>query len=145
MVTPGAGNRARLALGRMEQRPPRSLTVARLGAMLVLLTAGSVARAQRPCSGQAATAYVDCKAAVRAANLVGKPRRNVMRACRAVFRLQQEACASGLDVFAATVTTDERSYAPGEIVSMSGSGWAPGETVSLVVTAIPRTHDPVEL
>ncbi|HEX5041663.1 MAG TPA: Ig-like domain repeat protein [Candidatus Polarisedimenticolaceae bacterium] len=33
----------------------------------------------------------------------------------------------------ATVWTDQDDYAPGTIVTMSGSGWEPGETVSLVL------------
>ena len=34
-------------------------------------------------------------------------------------------------VYAATVTTDKPDYAPGEIVIITGSGWEPGETVTL--------------
>lgn len=37
----------------------------------------------------------------------------------------------------ASVTTDKFSYEPGEIVTITGTGWQPLETVSLVLTAFP--------
>jgi hypothetical protein len=38
--------------------------------------------------------------------------------------------------FAQDVSTNQTSYYPGDTVSISGSGWQPGETVNLVVTDI---------
>src|SRR5881392_2397684 len=42
----------------------------------------------------------------------------------------------------ATVMTDEADYAPGTIVTITGSGWRPGETVtlSLVESPLVDTH-----
>src|SRR5436190_939877 len=37
--------------------------------------------------------------------------------------------------FASTVTTDKPIYAPGEVVTFRGEDWAPGEPVTIVVTA----------
>ena len=44
----------------------------------------------------------------------------------------------------ATVKTDKNDYAPGEIVTVSGSGWQPGETVTLTYVESPLvdTHGP---
>ena len=36
----------------------------------------------------------------------------------------------------ASVTTDQQDYAPGQVVNISGSGFAPGESVSLQVTYV---------
>jgi hypothetical protein len=41
---------------------------------------------------------------------------------------------------AATVTTDKTDYQPGETVVISGSGWAPGEAVSLTLKEDPARH-----
>ncbi|MEW5975999.1 MAG: kelch repeat-containing protein [Acidobacteriota bacterium] len=43
----------------------------------------------------------------------------------------------------ATVRTDKDDYAPGEIVTITGSGWQPGETVSLVLHEVdnPAPHE----
>ena len=40
----------------------------------------------------------------------------------------------------ATVKTDRDDYAPGEIVTISGKGWQPGETVTLKVTEDSDSH-----
>jgi uncharacterized repeat protein (TIGR01451 family) len=40
----------------------------------------------------------------------------------------------------ATLKTDKPDYTPGETVIITGSGWKPGETVSLLLQEIPRTH-----
>ncbi|HZY10938.1 MAG TPA: hypothetical protein VFF29_07265, partial [Bacteroidota bacterium] len=45
----------------------------------------------------------------------------------------------------ATVTTDKLDYMPGEHVIVSGSGWAPGETVSLLFEESPYIHPPQTL
>jgi hypothetical protein len=47
----------------------------------------------------------------------------------------------------ATVKTDKDDYAPGELVTMTGSGWQPGETVSLFLHEInnPDPHDDLTL
>ena len=44
----------------------------------------------------------------------------------------------------ATVKTDKSDYAPGEIVTITGSGWQPGETVSLTLVESPLydSHGP---
>src|SRR5712664_1422924 len=44
----------------------------------------------------------------------------------------------------ATVKTDKADYAPGEIVTITGSGWQPGETVTLSLQEVPfnDTHGP---
>jgi len=41
----------------------------------------------------------------------------------------------------ATLKTDKDDYAPGEIVTFTGSGWQPGETVKLTVSEDGDTHD----
>ena len=41
----------------------------------------------------------------------------------------------------ATVKTDKIDYSPGETVTITGSGWQPGETVSLLLQEVPKTHD----
>jgi hypothetical protein len=47
----------------------------------------------------------------------------------------------------ATVKTDKDDYAPGELVTITGSGWQPGETVSLLLHEInnPDPHDDLTL
>ncbi len=40
----------------------------------------------------------------------------------------------------ATVTTDKADYAPNRTVTISGAGWQPGETVSLVITEAGGPH-----
>src|SRR5438876_6784753 len=47
--------------------------------------------------------------------------------------------ALALPASAATVATDKPDYAPGETVTITGSGWEPGETVDLVL------HEDLEL
>jgi hypothetical protein len=42
----------------------------------------------------------------------------------------------------ATVSTDKPDYLPGEPVMMYGSGWEPGETVTLTLTEVPQLHPP---
>ncbi|HKJ41635.1 MAG TPA: hypothetical protein VKA27_06040, partial [Sunxiuqinia sp.] len=44
---------------------------------------------------------------------------------------------------AQTVTTDKLDYAPGEVVWISGSGWQPGEQVSLLIMNL--TYDDLNL
>jgi hypothetical protein len=39
-----------------------------------------------------------------------------------------------------TVATDKADYAPGEIVTVSGRGWQPGETIQLTVRERPMNH-----
>jgi hypothetical protein len=45
----------------------------------------------------------------------------------------------------ATVKTDAADYAPGSVVTITGSGWKPGETVTLTLTESPLTdtHGPL--
>ncbi len=43
----------------------------------------------------------------------------------------------------ASVTTDRFDYPPGRIVTITGTGWQPGETVSLVLHEEPETHPDV--
>jgi hypothetical protein len=41
----------------------------------------------------------------------------------------------------ATVRTDKLDYAPGEVVTISGAGWEPGEAVSLRLVEVPFSHE----
>jgi uncharacterized repeat protein (TIGR01451 family) len=41
----------------------------------------------------------------------------------------------------ATLKTDKPDYTPGETVIITGTGWEPGETVSLLLQEVPRTHE----
>lgn len=45
----------------------------------------------------------------------------------------------------ATITTDRDDYYPGLTVTMTGSGWQPGETVTLLLRESTDTHDPLTL
>jgi len=40
----------------------------------------------------------------------------------------------------ATVHTDKLDYAPGEVVTISGTGWEPGEAVSLLLIEVPSSN-----
>src|SRR5882762_7267878 len=42
----------------------------------------------------------------------------------------------------ATVQTDKADYYPGETVIVTGSGWAPGESVTLTFDEYPAQHPP---
>jgi hypothetical protein len=54
------------------------------------------------------------------------------------------AAALGVDsVSGATIETSQNDYSPGEIVHVTGRGWAPNETVQLVMTEQPDMHDDV--
>src|SRR5213594_3203374 len=46
---------------------------------------------------------------------------------------------------AATVTTDEPDYSPGQTVIIAGSGWEPGETVNLVLQEDPAIDPDLQL
>lgn len=41
----------------------------------------------------------------------------------------------------ATVKTDRDDYRPGTVVTITGAGWQPGETVTLLVRESPRSHE----
>jgi PKD domain len=41
-----------------------------------------------------------------------------------------------------TITTDKDDYAPGETVTITGSGWQAGDSVDFVLTEDPSTHEP---
>jgi hypothetical protein len=41
-----------------------------------------------------------------------------------------------------SVTTDKTDYVPGDTVIVSGTGWQPNETISLLLTESPAVHDP---
>jgi hypothetical protein len=41
-----------------------------------------------------------------------------------------------------TIRTDRLDYAPGDLVTMTGSGWEPGDAVTLELQEVPRTHAP---
>lgn len=45
----------------------------------------------------------------------------------------------------ATLTANKRDYSPGEIVTLNGRGWIPGETVQITMAVNPKTHDNVTL
>ena len=44
-----------------------------------------------------------------------------------------------------TLASDRPDYYPGEIVNLTGTGWAPNEVVTMVMTVVPETHGPVTL
>src|SRR2546426_3158045 len=64
----------------------------------------------------------------------GSPRLVAFIAC-SLLLLSRVASAQ-----AASVTTDKTDYVPGETVVITGTGWAPGETVSMVLYETPATH-----
>ena len=41
----------------------------------------------------------------------------------------------------ATIKTDKDDYAPGELAVITGSGWQPGEAVTLIFQEDPAVHD----
>jgi hypothetical protein len=45
----------------------------------------------------------------------------------------------------ATIETNKDDYIPGEVVHVTGKGWAPGETINLSMTEAPDTHDNVSV
>src|ERR1039458_7031799 len=45
----------------------------------------------------------------------------------------------------ATLTSDKPDYYPSETVTLTGTGWAPNEVVTIAMTVVPATHDPVTL
>src|SRR5206468_11320523 len=61
----------------------------------------------------------------------------VYRTARSFIRLAIFLAGSFLAVTASaqnpTITTDRDDYAPGETVVITGSGWMPGETVSMLL------------
>src|ERR1041384_3472944 len=48
----------------------------------------------------------------------------------------------GQSLRAATLTTDKDDYSPGQTVIITGSGFAPGETVSVVIKHVDGTTNP---
>ncbi len=46
---------------------------------------------------------------------------------------------------APTLTSNKADYQPGDTVTLTGTGWAPRELVTLVMTVEPATHGPVTL
>ena len=55
------------------------------------------------------------------------------------------ATFAATSAFAQTVTTDRSDYHPGNIVSIIGNGWVPGEIVTLVIREDPATNPDVSL
>src|SRR5437867_1826287 len=53
--------------------------------------------------------------------------------------------ALALPASAATAATDKPDYAPGQTVTITGSGWEPGETVNLVLYEDPAVDPPLQL
>ncbi len=45
----------------------------------------------------------------------------------------------------AGITTSKASYTPGELVTIAGSGWQPGEVVTVLLQEEPQIHDDVTL
>src|SRR6266540_4297931 len=45
----------------------------------------------------------------------------------------------------AVITTSKESYTPGELVTIGGSGWQPGEVVTVLLQEEPQFHDDVTL
>jgi hypothetical protein len=153
----------------------KGMAAATLGAVLVLPAMAPVAKAQLVwaeadavysiCKHQVRQSERDCKAATRAAGLTGRVRlrasrvctkraRNELKVCKTRAAIRSSSSASGFSAIlaggaapsgTAMVTTDQLDYHPLETVTVAGVGWLPGETVSMVITEEPQTHDPVSL
>jgi len=64
----------------------------------------------------------------------------------AVERPQTRAVKPGAPgASAPTITSDKPDYHPGERVTLTGTGWAPHEVVTIIMTVEPLTHGPVTL
>src|SRR6266550_2703087 len=59
----------------------------------------------------------------------------------ALFLSFQTLLGVSLAAAQATVQTDKADYYPGETVIVTGSGWMPGETVSLTFDEYPVQHE----
>ena len=68
-----------------------------------------------------------------------------MRPFMAILGVALLATFAATSAFAQTVTTDRSDYHPGNIVSIIGNGWVPGEIVTLVIREDPATNPDVSL
>src|SRR5687768_16984062 len=48
----------------------------------------------------------------------------------------------GIGTSGETIATDKDDYSPGELVTITGTGWQPGEAVRLTLTEDPDSHGP---
>jgi hypothetical protein len=66
----------------------------------------------------------------------------ILRSILAVFLLLASAAIAAAQP---TLTTDKSDYSPGETVVLSGSGFAPGEIVEMIITCSDDLHPPVRI
>src|SRR5437879_9393668 len=87
---------------------------------------------------------------------VRSPRRPLPAVCRArrsaalragLLTLASVIAVAALSTYAraATVATDQPDYHPGQTVTITGSGWEPGETVDMVLREDPPLDPDLEL
>jgi hypothetical protein len=112
------------------------------------------------CRRQVGSMTVACRADAR--GLQDSARATALHLCAQTKRARLEACrtrAAGqsansrtsaalvlsADAASPTLTTDKFDYQPGDTITISGSGWQPGEMVSMVLSVSPDTHPDVEL
>jgi hypothetical protein len=141
-------------------------------AALLLLHAGSAhgGTAQkladsRLCLWQVGTLAATC--VLHAPNVRGSARTAALQACQQTMMARLQACrtragnslaptsqsahpTSGAlsDTPPSTspaVTTDKPDYRPGDVITISGSGWQTSETVVMVLSVDPPTHPAVQL
>src|SRR5215468_9242094 len=122
------------------------------GIFLVLLLAPPCP-ARTVCVSDVKAASRSCKVLLRLKHLDGPVRKNARRACRTMARDAKDRCSTIADAGATllsspavgSVITDKIDYFPGQVVTILGNGWLPGETVDLVITRIPAVQPPVAL
>ncbi len=116
------------------------------------------------CKRQVMSSMRECKLAARATapgverrtanNVCSQHARRQLQVCGIRSVLRKRAAAKAASRFAAAdvttsaaamVTVDRLDYEPLQIVTIAGVGFLPGETVAIVITESPQTHDPVAL
>lgn len=160
-----------LNLGRPDARK-FSMSIAL--AALLMLHAGSAhgGTAQkladsRLCLWQVGTLVATCVLHAHAPNLQGRARTAALLACQQTMMARLQACRTRAGISFAptgqsghptsgalsdtplstspTVTTDKPDYRPGDVITISGSGWQTSEIVGMVLSVDPPTHAAVQL
>jgi cysteine-rich repeat protein len=128
------------------------LVAAALGIAVIVPTTKRSAGAVDSCNARVNSLKASCKADARAAGLRGRALSSVTKACNAIGRREKRACrtrAVGLrkrDITGGVgVTTDKSDYQPGDVIVLTGTGWQPGEAVSMVLSVDPQMHPDVSL